>query len=100
MSRSLRVATALAISCAFVICWAFAHTLARNSDVGNSDAIKASGTAVSLSPSDPLVRFRYASDLEKTFDLSAISQSLKEYEAAVAASAIMVIATAVESNFI
>ncbi len=79
-------AAALAIGCVLVVCWAFAHTLAKNSDVGNSDAIKASGTAVGLSPGDPLVRFRYASDLEKTFDLSAISLSLKEYEAAVAAS--------------
>lgn len=76
----------LGIGCLFVIFWAFAHTLAKNSDVGNSDAIKASGTAVGLSPGDPLVRFRYASDLEKTFDLSAISLSLKEYEAAAAAS--------------
>ena len=75
---------ALAIGCVLVIIWAFAHTLARNSDVGDSDAIKASEFAVSLSPSDPLARFRYASDLEKTFDPAAISRSLKEYEAAVA----------------
>jgi hypothetical protein len=79
-------AAALAIGCVFVITWAFAHTLAKNSDVGNSEAIRVSGFAVSLSPTDPLARFRYASDLEKTFDPSAIDRSLKEYEAAVAAS--------------
>ncbi len=74
-------AAALAIGCAFVVFWAFAHTLARN-----SDAIQASEFAASLSPSDPLARFRYAFDLEKTFDPAAISRSLKEYENAVAAS--------------
>ncbi len=73
-------AASLAIGCAFVIFWAFAHTLARN-----SDAIQASEFAASLSPSDPLTRFRYAFDLEKTFDPAAISRSLTEYEAAVAA---------------
>ena len=74
-------AAALAIGSVFVIFWAFAHTLAKN-----SDAIQASEFAASLSPGDPLVRFRYAFDLEKTFDPTAISRSLKEYEAAVAAS--------------
>lgn len=71
----------LAIGFALVISWAFAHTLARN-----SDAIQASEFAAGLSPSDPLARFRYAFDLEKTFDPAAISRSLKEYENAVAAS--------------
>ena len=79
-------AAALSIGCVFVILWAFAHTLARNSDAKDSDAIKASGFAVGLSPSDPLARLRYASDLEQTFDPSAINRSLKEYEAAVSAS--------------
>jgi tetratricopeptide (TPR) repeat protein len=71
----------LVLGCAFVISWSFAHTLARN-----SDAIEASEFAASLSPGDPLARFRYASYLERTFDPVAISRSLKEYEAAVAAS--------------
>ena len=71
---------ALAIGFAFVVSWSFAHTLARN-----SDAIQASEFAASLSPGDPLTRFRYASDLERTFDPTAISRSLSEYEAAVAA---------------
>ena len=74
-------AAALTTGCAFVISWAFAHTLAKN-----SDAIQASEFAASLSPTDSLARFRYAFDLEKTFDPAAISLSLKEYEAAVAAS--------------
>ncbi|MEQ1763825.1 MAG: hypothetical protein ABL984_11860 [Pyrinomonadaceae bacterium] len=72
---------ALAIGCLFVIVWAFAHTLARN-----SDAIQASEFAASLSPGDPLARFRYASDLEKTFDPAAISRSLRDYESAVTSS--------------
>jgi len=74
-------AAALTIGCSFVVLWAFAHTLARN-----SDAIQASEFAAGLSPSDPLARFRYAFDLEKTFDPAAITRSLKEYENAVAAS--------------
>ena len=81
----IAASVALTIGCGFVISWAFAHTLARNSDVGDSDAIQASGFAVGLSPSDPLARFRYASDLERTFDPTAIARSLKEYEEAVAA---------------
>ena len=64
----------------FVLIWAFAHTLARN-----SDTIQASEFAATNSPGDPLARYRYASELEKTFDLNSITLSLTEYEAAVAA---------------
>ena len=74
-------ALALTLACGYVITWAFAHTLARN-----SDAVQASEFAASLSPGDPLARFRYASDLERTFDPAAITHALREYEAAVAAS--------------
>ena len=70
----------LAVSGIFVIFWAFAHTLARN-----SDTIQASEFAATVSPGDPLARYRYASELEKTFDLESITRSLAEYEAAVAA---------------
>ena len=74
-------ACALAVGCGTVISWAFANTLAKN-----SDAIQASEFAAGLSPGDPMARFRYAYDLEKTFDPRAISRSLKEYENAVAGS--------------
>ena len=71
---------ALAVSGVFVITWAFAHTLARN-----SDTIQASEFAATVSPGDPLARYRYAAALERTFDLESITRSLAEYEAAVAA---------------
>ncbi|MDI1242942.1 MAG: tetratricopeptide repeat protein [bacterium] len=74
-------AVTFAVGCFFAVSWAFAHTLASN-----SDAIQASEFAATLSPGDPRARFRYAFDLEKTFDPEAITRSLKEYETAVAAS--------------
>ena len=64
----------------FVLNWAFVHTLARN-----SDSIQAAEFAASNSPGDPLARYRYASQLEKTFDPNSITRALTEYEAAVAA---------------
>ncbi|MEO5858802.1 MAG: carbohydrate binding domain-containing protein [Pyrinomonadaceae bacterium] len=72
--------TGLAVGSMFVIIWAFADTLARN-----ADAIQATEFAAALSPGDPYARFRYALNLERTFDPTAISRSLREYEAAVAA---------------
>lgn len=59
----------------------FAHTLARN-----SDTLQAAEFAADAAPTDPLTRYRYASFLERSFDLSAIPRSLEEYEMAVALS--------------
>lgn len=71
----------LLVGAALVITSAFAHTLGRN-----ADTIDAAQFAASASPNDPLTRYRYASYLERSFDLSAIPRSLAEYETAVALS--------------
>lgn len=68
-----------------VVLWAFANTLAINSDALQSDSLQATQFAAAISPSDPLARSRYARELEKTFDLTSIDRSLGEYEAAIAA---------------
>jgi tetratricopeptide (TPR) repeat protein len=55
----------------------FAHTLARN-----ADTLEATEFAAGAAPNDPLTRYRYASYLERSFDLTAIPRSLAEYETA------------------
>ncbi len=70
----------LTAGAACVMVWAFGHTLARN-----SDTIQAAEFAAAISSTDPVTRYRYASQLERTFDLDSITRSLAEYEAAVAA---------------
>lgn len=64
-----------------VFAWAFADTLSQN-----SNEIQAAEFSATISPSSPYVRYRYATLLERTFDLGSIARSLAEYEAAVAAS--------------
>lgn len=55
----------------------FAHTLARN-----ADTIEATDFAAGAAPNDPLTRYRFASYLERSFDLASIPRSLAEYETA------------------
>jgi cytochrome c-type biogenesis protein CcmH/NrfG len=82
--RSIACAAALVSLIAGVtilIIRTFAHTLARN-----ADTIQATEFAAAASPGDPLTRYRHAAYLERSFDLTAISRSLAEYETAAARS--------------